>query len=463
MPLVGALKRLLPIVAALALWPGAAAAQAPLYTVENVEVDTTAGSATAAREQGLDGAHVTAFNRMVERLVLRSELNRVPELSADRIANLLRDFEVFDERTSDVRYLAEVTFRFRPDSIRQFLKDNDIPFAETRSKPVVVLPVWGEGDQAVLWDNPNPWREAWADRAEQTSLVPLTVPLGDLGDIRAVSAREALNGDREALAAIAERYGAADVLVTQGRLAGDPEAFTGSMQVITSRIGTPEMERTLVDNVQQQRDEPLADMLARAADRVARDVEETWKRANLLDFEQRNRLQAQVPLDGLERWVTVRERLDAVARIESVSVTAVTRTAARVALTYYGDRGQLALALKQNDIVLERANPDGSMSEVATSRVEGDPAQAGGLTSDGSLGSDRMGQPEDPSDWRLRAAEMQVAADTGGTAAPMGSPDGGNSGAAAGASAGEGGPGMGAGTRLDGAETQGRAEPPATQ
>ena len=420
MPLVGALKRLLPLVAAVLVWPGALAAQAPLYTVENVEVDTTADSATAAREQGLDSAHVTAFNRMVKRLVLRSELNRVPDMTADRIANLLRDFEVFDERTSDVRYLAEVTFRFRPDGIRQFLKDNDIPFAETRSKPVVVLPVWGQGEDAVLWDNPNPWREAWADRAEQTGLVPLTVPLGDLGDIRAVSARQALNGDRAALKAIAERYGAADVLVTQGRLAGDPEAFTGSMQVVTSRIGTPEMERTLVDNVQQQRDEPLAEMLARAADRVARDVEETWKRANLLDFDQRNRLQVEVPIDGLERWVTVRERLDRVARIESFAVSAMTRTLARLEIAYYGERRQLALALQQNDLVLERTNADGSTTAVDTRPDDSggddsggganarDEAATGGANAD-RPNLDRRGQADDPNDWVLRAAEMRTA------------------------------------------------------
>jgi len=435
MPLVGALKRLLPLVAALLVLPGALAAQAPLYTVENVEVDATADSATAAREQGLNQAHVTAFERMVERLVLRSELNRVPQINADRIANLLRDFEVFNERTSNVRYLAEVTFRFRPDSIRQFLKDNDIPFAETRSKPVVVLPVWGEGEDAVLWDNPNPWREAWANRAEQTGLVPLVVPLGDLGDLRAVSAAEALDGDREALKAIARRYGAEDVLVTQGRLAGDPEAFTGSMQVVTSRIGTPEMERTLVDNVQQQRDEPLASMLARAADRVARDVEETWKRANLLDFEQRNRLRVEVPIDGLERWVTVRERLDRVARIESYAVSAMTRTLARLEMTYYGERRQLALALKQNDLVLERVNPDGSTSTVETRRGDGDRRDgdtrdgdtqdgnrqadgawmgAGELTRDGSQSQDRMGQAGDPNDWVLRAAEMRTAEADGG-------------------------------------------------
>jgi hypothetical protein len=450
MPLVGALRRLLPFVAALLVVPGGAAAQAPLYTVETVEVDATADSATAAREQGLDRARVKAFDRMVERLVLRSALERVPDLGPERIANLLRDFEVFDERTSNVRYLAEVTFRFRPEGVRQFLRDNGIAFAVTRSKPVVVLPVWGEGEDAVLWDNSNPWREAWADRAEQTGLVPLIVPLGDLGDIRAVGVQDALDGNRAALEAIAGRYGAEDVLVTQARLAGDPEAFTGSMQVVTSRIGTPAMERTLVDNVQQRRDEPLADMLARAADGVARDVEETWKRANLIDFDTRHRLQVEVPLDGLDRWVSVRARLAAVVRIERIALTALTREAARLELAYYGDRAQLALALQQNDLVLARTNPDGSATAVATPTEQGD--SAGGLTSDGSLAPDRTGQPHDPNDWVLRAAEM--AADA---AAPA--PQDGQAGGRGARGTTDGAQGPAAGRPAAGRPTSGRPAP----
>jgi hypothetical protein len=176
------------------------------------------------------------------------------------------------------------------------------------------------------------------------------------------------------------------------------------MQVITSRIGTPEMERTLVDNVQQQREEPLAQMLARAADRVARDVEETWKRANLLDFDQRNRLQVEVPIDGLERWVTVRERLDGVARIERFVVTAMTRTLTRVEMAYFGAPEQLALALRQNDLVLERKNPDGSTRAVDTRRGDGDAAGAGG----DSLSPGATGRADDPNAWVLRAADMRT-------------------------------------------------------
>jgi hypothetical protein len=387
MPLLRALSPLAALLAALCLAALPATAESPLFTVERVQVDVTADSATAARTQGLNRAHRAAFDRLVERLVPRNELERVPEVPLDRLKGLVRDFEVFDEQTSNVRYLAKLTFRFHPEGVRALLRANDVPFAETRSKPVVVLPVWGSGESAVLWSNPNPWRAAWADRAEQVGLVPLTVPLGDLADIRAVDAQQAIEADRKALKAIAEQHGADDVLVTQARLAGDPEAHTASMQVITSRIGTPEMERTLVDNVQQRAEESLEHMLARAADRVARDVEETWKRANLLRYEETARLEVEVPLDGLQRWVAVRRRLAQVARVQSVALDALTRKTAHLELSHVGAREQLALALRQADLVLERTAPDADGAADAGAPGENDGQRDG---------------------WRLRAAEMDA-------------------------------------------------------
>ena len=36
---------------------------------------------------------------------------------------------------------------------------------ESGGKPIVVLPVYQDGASIVLWDDPNPWREAWGQRS----------------------------------------------------------------------------------------------------------------------------------------------------------------------------------------------------------------------------------------------------------------------------------------------------------
>lgn len=342
-----ALLLLPPLLAATPAW-----AARDVYTIERVAVDVTADSAAAAREQALARGHVKAFQRLMRRLVPRGRGGDLPEPSYETIANLVRDFEVFDERTSSVRYLAELTFRFQPAAVRRFLRGRGVAFAETRSKPVVVVPLYGAAGEAALWSNTNPWHQAWARREARSGLVPFVVPIGDLADMRSISAREALNNDAAALERITERYDAGDAVVTQLIPAGDARQQTASAQIITSRIGTPMQERTFVEQIRQRAGEDREAMLARAVEAVARTLEESWKRVNLLHFEDEATLTVEVPLTGLDHWLDTRQRLRAVPMIGEMRLRSMTRTRAELQLVYYGDIEQLRLALAQSDLEL---------------------------------------------------------------------------------------------------------------
>ena len=93
--------------------------------------------------------------------------------------------------------------------------------AETVSKLVMVLPVFQSAGALILWDDPNPWRDAWASRPKKQGLVPTLLPLGDLADMASIGAEQAMDGDRQRLNAIAGRYGASDTLVVFGVLRVD--------------------------------------------------------------------------------------------------------------------------------------------------------------------------------------------------------------------------------------------------
>jgi len=95
---------------------------------------------------------------------------------------------------------------------------------EVPSKPVVVLPVLQTGARAVLWDDPNPWRDAWADAAGRSQLA-MMVPVGDLNDVSAIDAPLATSGDATALKAISARYQNDDIVVAKGSLNADPRRF----------------------------------------------------------------------------------------------------------------------------------------------------------------------------------------------------------------------------------------------
>ena len=325
-----------------------------VFAIRNVAVDTTAETAAAARGEALAAGQRQALVRLFKRLALRSAMERLPMLDDAEVTELVQDFEVQEEKTSPVRYLATLTIRFKPDDVRALLRDAGVPFAETLSKPVLVLPVYRAAGTYILWDDPNPWREAWANLPPRDALVPLVVPLGDLADIADISAEQAVKGGNARLQAIAVRYGAADTLVAVASLGLDPVNQRPTLHVAVTRFGTNAGERTTVESYIGDSMETLGQLMASVAEAVATGVEELWKRDNLLRFDREDRLAVVVPLTGLSDWLEVRRRLAGVAFVQRSELVYLSRREARVVLRYIGDEPQLRLALTQSDLTLIR-------------------------------------------------------------------------------------------------------------
>lgn len=351
------------LAAVLALMSGPSRAQAPdIFEVRQVTVDVTAETAAQARQQALEDGKRKAFRRLLERMTLLVHRDRLPDPSPAEIDLFVKDFSVDDEKTSAVRYLANLTFRFNAPPVRQHLTDNGLPFAETFSKPVLILPVLESAGALLLWDDPNPWRAAWSRRPVTHGLVPLVLPLGDLRDIATIGVEQALEGDPQRLAAIAERYNASDTLVIHGILRRDARGLLPELEVYLTRYGTVLQEQTLVRNYQAAEGETQQQMLLRAAIDLAQVVEDNWKQDNLLRVGSRAVAAVTVPITSLADWLEVRKRLAGVAVIRRSDLVLLSIDEARVNIHYIGDPDQLSLALQQADLALSRRNGDWILS-----------------------------------------------------------------------------------------------------
>ena len=342
---------------ALLVQPARAANERDVFTVA-VPVDATATNANAARDAARSDGQRRAYQVLLDRLTLAADRGRLPQANDALLNELVSGFEVAKERVSGVRYLAEYTFHFRSDAVRRLLRDAGVPFAETRSKPVVVLAVSQADTGAVLWEEPNSWRDAWAKRPPRSGLVPLVVPYGDLEDLQAIDADGAQHGDVERLQAISQRYGGADILVSMAKLAiaADPHvlAVSSTRFSVASGIAPQQWDKSYTAAA----GESDGDLLADGVTGTAQQLEDGWKAANMLDFRHTGTMSVRVPVEDLKGWIAIRDRLAGIPAIQRSDLIALGRGEARLAIHYYGDPEQLRLALAQRDLALTGSDPD---------------------------------------------------------------------------------------------------------
>ena len=334
----------------------AAAPLEDVFTVSGVAVDAEAETAAAAREPALAEGQRRAFRRLIERLVLSADQLRRPELAEPALTALVQGIEIQEEKTSSTRYLATLTISFKKDEVRQLLRDRALRFSETVAKPVLVLPVYQVAGTEVLWDDPNPWRDAWLAQEKGDSLISVLVPAGDLADIGAISPLQALAGDRERLAAIAARYGVENAMVARALLRFDFSVGAPRLEVSLSQYGVSG-DQLIIESFLGASREVVNALLDRAAREITLQLEENWKRDTQLQFDKKMRLSARVPLSSLGDWLVVRERLDAVSMVVGIELSSLSKSSAQVVLNYLGDPGKLAISLAQRD--LELSEEDG--------------------------------------------------------------------------------------------------------
>ncbi len=332
--------------------PATTAEAEDLFTVSGIAVDATARSAALARDVALAEGQRRALEQLWRRLVLRTDLERVPDLEPDLIPPLVGSISVEKERTSSVRYLAKLTVNFKKEAIRNLLADYGISYAETRSKVRLVIPVYEAAGALLLWDDPNPWRSAWEARGvDSGGPVPLMLPNADRADMAILSALHAAEGDEQRLVEFAARYEISDILIAMGRLEFDLAANRPRVHVTLREIG-PAGEGVILQSFDGIARDRVPELLAEAVAESVQRLEDRWKRENLLRFDNPVRLSARVPISGLEEWLEVRQRLAESAVVRGIELAALTRSDAQVLLHYLGDPSQLILDLAQRDLDL---------------------------------------------------------------------------------------------------------------
>ncbi|MGB4100746.1 MAG: DUF2066 domain-containing protein [Alphaproteobacteria bacterium] len=347
-------------------------AETDIYMVENTAVDVTASSAAAARDKAIFDAQRAALGQLLTRLGADQGVDP-GSLSNSKLAAMVQDFEITQEKASTVRYIATLNVRFKPNAVQNFLGSSGVNYTTTPSKPVVILPVSTSNGRAVLWEERTAWRTACEALARPDPILPILVPSGDLKDISVIRANDALTGDDGALNAVVANYAAGTVVVAHIAVETEKLNPARSLAVSVSRyddIG----QRLGSDLLNIPPAATLEAQLAAAAQAVEKLIRKYWRESNGLDRTANSELDAVVPqsytgtiqtgsqtslpveaaISGLNELTLLRKKLSRVTPIHTTEVVSLMQGVVNLRLGFNGDIIGLQQALAGQGLTLEQ-------------------------------------------------------------------------------------------------------------
>lgn len=346
------------ILGAALLWAvflvGPVAAEGPslrdVFEITDVHVDVTAANASLARDQAVQQGQRQALTLLFRKIVMDSDLAKIPTLEDSWVNDLVQGLEVNNEKTSGIRYIADLTVSFSRDGVFNLLQRLGISFSQTEAKPMLFLGLQRYGGTTTLWSDQNWWTQAWG-RADTTNrLVAFVTPAGDAADRLLVNAEQVFRLDPASLAAVVKKYNVEAALIATATIAQD--FGTGAYKVhIDARKWPLGSAATSID-VAGDPGETLEALLDRSAIALIKRVTDDWKQQTLIYFGETAKLVVRAPLNSLDDWLTIRERLANVGAIRKTEINELNVNEAILTLSYSGQPAQLALALAQTNVEL---------------------------------------------------------------------------------------------------------------
>lgn len=326
------------------------------FTISNVPVDVTAENAAAAREKAIFAGQRTALTQLLERMDAAKAIDPA-KLSDNKIAALVRNFEIASEKASNVRYIAMMNVRFKPRAVQSLLGNAGVSFTANPSMPQIILPLDIGGSRSVLWEERTPWHQALAQLERPEALQPVIIPNGELQDVSAIDARGAASGDAAALGAIATLYRAGAVVVAQLTRESDDSGAKLVSLTVTRYDNSGQKLETQTIAVPPGKDQ------AAQLDGAAQQVKNFLQHQAMIDVQAPgyagSSLALHATLSSLPQLTRLRQRLGSIPAIKRVNIHSIRRDGADMVLDFSGDQMQLQQALYQQGLMLTQA-PSGT-------------------------------------------------------------------------------------------------------
>ena len=327
-----------------------------------VDVDVTAGDTAAAREQALEKGQSEALADLLGRFATGDQAHQIiTNMEPKKIAAMVRGTEVLTEKMSSNRYRATLRVSFDADEISKLISSNGGDAAALQATPIgsfLVLPSYEEDSTALLWDDGNPWKNAWKTTAIEAQSGDVVVPYGDNADSAVVDTKSLASATYSSLMPLTVRYGVTDIIILQAKFTHGADNMV--LEVVKRRISRTQNEVNVLSYRADPQETRETLML-----RAAKDIVDTLERKKNEEMEtsksvhggERNKVMMLASISTLGSWTQLRAKLSALPMVDKLEPLAISPQQVDFVLHYRGSPESLSNAITAMNIRLVQ-NPN---------------------------------------------------------------------------------------------------------
>ena len=332
------------------VFAGGTAGAAGSVITSDVDVDATGNDAADAREQAMAKSQIDALTDLVSRFTSSDQAQQiVSSLDAKQISAMSRGTEVLSEKISSNRYRASLRVSFDADEISKLIGNNGANNSgasqPTKIGSFLIIPSYEEAGNILLWDEGNPWRNAWKATGLESTTGGIVVPYGDATDASVLDAKNLQSATFSSLLAMTVRYGVTDVILLHAKFSPGSDA---ALEVIKRRINRTQNEVNVLTyraDLQETRETLMARATHDIVESLERKKNEEAESLKSVTGGDHHTLMMLVSVSTLNSWTQLRTKLSALPMIDKLETLAISPQQVDLVVHYRGAPDSLANAI----------------------------------------------------------------------------------------------------------------------
>jgi len=323
----------------------------------DVEVDVTGSDAADARELALAKGQADALADLLSRFTTGEQAQQiVGDLEPKKIASMARGTEVLSEKISSNRYRASLRISFDATEVSTLLGkpggDANAELAPTATGSFLIIPSYEEDGTVLLWDDANPWRNAWKTAGIEARSGDIVVPFGDAADAASIDVKTLPSANYASLLPLTVRYGVTDIVLVQAKLSHDGGM---TLEVVKRRLNRTQNEVNLLTyraDPQETRDTLMARATHDVIDTLEHKKTEETEAVKTIRGGNHGTVMVLASISTLSSWTQLRTKLSTLPMIDKIEPLAISPQQVDLVIHYRGSADSLATAITARNIRL---------------------------------------------------------------------------------------------------------------